>query len=457
MSRKDSYICQNCGAIHSKWAGKCEQCGEWNCIEEQKNSISKKGGKPISITKLGESRTEENSLISDIAELDRVCGGRIIKGSAILLGGEPGIGKSTLMLQFANALSQKGERVLYVSGEESLAQVQMRAERLGISNSEIEMAAETNIEDIITTCRHNKNPSLLIIDSVQTVWSKDIDSPPGTITQLRNSTHRLIEFAKANNIILLLIGHVTKEGQIAGPRIIEHMVDTVLYFEGDKGNQFRLVRAVKNRFGAAHEIGVFEMTAKGLLEISNPSALFLSEHEEPCPGMVVFAGMEGTRPLLVEIQALAAPSTLATPRRAVIGWDSARLSMILAVLEAHCGVNFAQRDVFLNVAGGFRIQEPAADLAVATALLSSLSKKPLAKGSIVFGEISLSGAVRPVGHAPTRLKEATKLGFQHALTPIFSKMPTSKMKIKMIEDVASLLLELEAVPPRHESRRRHIQ
>jgi DNA repair protein RadA/Sms len=323
----------------------------------------------------------------------------------------------------------------------------MRAARLKLTQAPVELAAETNIADIRKTLESAGDVGLVIIDSIQTMWSPAIEAAPGTVSQVRVSGQELIHFAKANDVAVILVGHVTKDGQIAGPRVLEHMVDTVVYFEGDRGDQFRILRAIKNRFGPAHEIGVFEMREEGLAEVQNPSALFLEARDESVPGAAVFAGIEGTRPVLVEIQALAAPSSLATPRRAIVGWDSARLSMVLAVLEARCGMAFGGRDVFLNVAGGLRINEPAADLAVAAALISSMSGKPLPRQSVVFGEISLSGAVRPVSQSELRLKEAAKLGFQQAFAPAAG---SAAMPVKEIGDLASLIAALGVSPDSHQ-------
>src|SRR5882672_1233338 len=356
-------------------------------------------------------------LASGVPELDRVTGGGFVRGSVLLMAGDPGIGKSTLLIQAAAALARAGHRSVYISGEEAVAQVRLRADRLGLTDAAVELASETSVEDIIATASQGKTPRLIIIDSIQTMWTDAVDSAPGTVTQVRGAAQALIRFAKRSGAAVILVGHVTKDGQIAGPRVVEHMVDAVLSFEGDGAHQFRILRAVKNRFGPTDEIGVFEMTGAGLAEVANPSELFLSERDLGQPGTAVFAGMEGTRPILVEIQALVAPTSLGTPRRAVVGWDTNRLSMVLAVLQAHCGVNLGGHDVYLNVAGGLRIQEPAADLAAAAALVSSLVNAPLPTDAVYFGEISLSGAVRPVAQTSARLKEAAKLGFGRAVLP----------------------------------------
>jgi DNA repair protein RadA/Sms len=335
----------------------------------------------------------------------------------LLVGGDPGIGKSTLLTQATSLLARAGHRAVYISGEEAVAQVRLRAERLGLADAPVQLAAETSVEDIVSTLSEGAVPRLIVIDSIQTMWTDTVESAPGTVTQVRASAQALIRFAKKSGAAIILVGHVTKDGQIAGPRVVEHMVDAVLSFEGEGSHQFRILRAVKNRFGPTDEIGVFEMTGSGLREVPNPSELFLSERDLGSPGTVVFAGIEGTRPLLVEIQALVAPTSLGTPRRSVVGWDSSRLSMVLAVLEAHCGVRLGTHDVYLNVAGGLRIQEPAADIAAAAALVSSLANAPLPTDAVYFGEISLSGAVRPVGQSASRLKEARKLGFMTGFVP----------------------------------------
>lgn len=418
LSRR--FVCQNCGEVHSKWSGKCDSCGSWNSIEEESLEIASglkrtHPGRAIDLVGLEGSEAKSPRSLSGIAEFDRVTGGGIVPGSAILIGGDPGIGKSTLLLQILANLSNNKSPAIYVSGEEAISQVRLRAERLGTSKSNVLLAAETNISDILATLDSGLKSSILAIDSIQTIWSPQLDSAPGTVSQVRQSAQTLIHHAKKTGTAVLLVGHVTKEGQIAGPRVIEHMVDTVLYFEGERGNRFRILRAVKNRFGATDEIGVFEMTGSGLVEVSNPSSLFLAEREEGTTGAAVFAGVEGTRPVLVEIQALVAQSTLGTPRRSVVGWDQNRLSTILAVLDAHCGLSFSNCDVYLNIAGGLKIREPAGDLAVAAALVSALSGKPLPTHTVIFGEVSLSGGIRSVSQTAARLREAEKLGFRSAI------------------------------------------
>jgi DNA repair protein RadA/Sms len=443
-----AYTCNACGAVHKKWAGRCDACGEWNSIIEDKGlsaagpakkTLGALRGKQMELVSLDGADTAPPRRKSGIGEFDHVLGGGLVPGSALLVGGDPGIGKSTLLLQAAAALARQGAKTLYVSGEEAPAQIRMRAARLGLAKSPVLLAAETNLRNILTTLEAER-PDLVIIDSIQTMWADNVESAPGTVSQVRASAHELTVFAKQNNVAVILVGHVTKDGQIAGPRVVEHMVDTVLYFEGERGHQFRILRAVKNRFGPASEIGVFEMTDKGLQEVANPSALFLTDRERSASGSVVFAGMEGSRPLLVEFQALVAPSPLGTPRRAVIGWDSNRLAMVLAVLDARCGVSFGSHDVYLNVAGGLRVNEPAADLAVAAALLSSAQDKPLPPDSVIFGEISLSGAIRPVSQTENRLKEATKLGFTSAFAPSQVKQAgKSGMNVQGIEDLGDFV------------------
>ena len=374
-------------------------------------------GRVFALGELGTAEPAAPRLQTGIAEFDRVTGGGFVTGSVLLLGGEPGIGKSTLLIQACAALASNGERVVYISGEEAVDQVRLRATRLGLAGAPVELAAETGVEDIVATLSQGRRPALVVIDSIQTMWTDAVEAAPGTVTQVRGAAQALIRLAKTSGAVVILVGHVTKDGQIAGPRVVEHMVDAVLGFEGEGGRDFRILRALKNRFGPTDEIGVFEMTGGGLREVSNPSALFLSSQGEATPGAAVFAGMEGTRPLLVEIQALVAPTSLGTPRRAVVGWDSNRLAMIVAVLEAHAGLRLGQHDIYLTVAGGLRVSEPAADLAAAAALVSSLSGLPLPANTVYFGEVGLSGAVRPVAHAQARMKEAAKLGFEAAVAP----------------------------------------
>ena len=450
-----NFVCQNCGAVYPRWAGKCEACGEWNTIAEEgggNDSIpaalrTKRKGRAFTLEPLEGKSEEAPRTACGIKEFDRVTGGGFVEVSILLLGGDPGIGKSTLLIEAAAALTRKGKRVVYVSGEEAIAQVRMRAERLGLGKARVELAAETNVEDILATLKDSQTPALVVVDSIQTLWTETVDSAPGTVTQVRASTQAMLRYAKRSGAAVVLIGHVTKDGQIAGPRVVEHMVDAVLHFEGDNAHQFRILRALKNRFGPTDEIGVFEMTGLGLREVTNPSELFLSERDLGSPGTAVFAGMEGTRPVLVELQALVAPTSLGTPRRAVVGWDSSRLSMVLAVLEAHGGVKLSGYDVYFNVAGGLRIQEPAADLAAAAALVSSLANAPLPTDAVYFGEVSLSGAVRPVAQAAMRLKEAAKLGFGRAVLPEAARGETggdAGLALSPIGGLSSLVADIAA-------------
>jgi DNA repair protein RadA/Sms len=423
---KSQYICQECGTIQPKWSGKCDACNSWNSfVEEIIEKVPKglKGGKntTIEFVSLQGHQTSLDRCCTGIAEFDRVCGGGLVPGSVILLGGDPGIGKSTLLLQMMADLAQTYS-CSYISGEEAVDQIRLRAERLGVSQSAVALAGATNIGAIVAALEKLPSSSIVVIDSIQTMYIESLESAPGTVAQVRSSAQELMRVAKKRGIVLILVGHVTKEGTIAGPRVLEHMVDAVLYFEGEKGHQFRILRGVKNRYGPTDEIGVFEMTDQGVKEVANPSALFLADRQGEISGGAVFAGMEGTRPLLMEIQALVAPSSLATPRRAVVGWDPARLSMVIAVLEARCGIMMSGRDIYLNVTGGLKIAEPAADLAVAAALLSAWSNKPISRNSIFFGEIGLSGEIRPINHTGARLKESKKLGFEQAIIP-FTKKP----------------------------------
>jgi DNA repair protein RadA/Sms len=447
------FTCQSCGAVHPKWSGKCDACNSWNTIVEETMESTPKGltsgkGKKIEFVALEADAQEAARHSSGIGELDRVLGGGLVAGSAVLIGGDPGIGKSTLLLQMVATIAGKGMSCAYVSGEESVAQVSLRAKRLGLASKHVQLAAATSVRDIIATLDTPNLADVVIIDSVQTMYLDNLDAAPGTVSQVRAASHELIKLAKKRGITLFLVGHVTKDGQIAGPRVLEHMVDTVLYFEGERGHQFRILRAVKNRFGGTDEIGVFEMGDGGLKEVPNPSALFLSTHEHPVSGACVFAGMEGTRPLLVEVQALVAPSYMSSPRRAVVGWDTGRLAMVLAVLETRCGIRFSDKEVYLSIAGGIRVNEPAADLAVASALLSALYDMPLPTSSVMFGEIGLSGEIRSVSRMETRLKESEKLGFKVAYIPKTSAFKGLTMPLKHVETVSDLARELFGAPAR---------
>jgi len=431
-----SYICSSCGSISHRWSGKCDACEEWNTITEEttvaaaipKGMSAKGKGNVIDFEDLRNDKiTEYTRYMTRIDEFDRVTGGGIVPGAAILIGGDPGIGKSTLLLQAVCALKKNNVNCVYISGEESTDQIRMRAKRLELDKHAVKLAAATNVRDILESVRASAEPvQLLVIDSIQTMFIDNVDSAPGTVTQVRTCAQEIIRFAKTRNIAVVFVGHVTKDGQIAGPRVLEHLVDTVLYFEGDRNHQFRILRAVKNRFGPTDEIGVFEMVREGLSEVANPSALFLEQRAEDAAGSAVLAALEGTRPLLVEVQALVAPSSLASPRRAVLGWDHNRLAMIVAVLETRCGISLSSHDIFLNIAGGIRIQEPAADLAVAAALISALSDQALPADTVFLGEIGLAGEIRHVAQSDIRLKEASKLGFKSAVIPKAGKKSSGK-------------------------------
>ncbi|HUN50768.1 MAG TPA: DNA repair protein RadA [Candidatus Sulfotelmatobacter sp.] len=442
---QSTYVCQNCGMSYRRWQGWCEACGERNSIVEEAGrpvvpkSLTAGHGRVIAFAALDQATAEEPRVASGIAEFDRVAGGGLVPGSAILIGGDPGIGKSTLLLQAAAGLARAGIASVYVSGEEATQQIALRARRLGLADAPVRLAAANSLRDILTSLEQGPPPRVVVIDSIQTMFADNLDSAPGTVAQVRASAQELVRFAKRTDAVVFLVGHVTKDGQIAGPRVVEHMVDTVLYFEGERGHQFRILRAVKNRFGATDEIGVFAMTDRGLAEVPNPSQLFLGSRSGRVSGAAVFAGMEGSRPLLVEIQALVAASPLATPRRAVVGWDSGRLAMIMAVLDARCGLALGGNDVYLNVAGGLRVNEPAADLAVAAALVSSLTDVPVPEETVIFGEISLAGEVRPVGQADARLKEAAKLGFGHAIVPAGTGGRQQPLRLSEFDRLAGLL------------------
>jgi len=433
---KSTYSCTSCGSVSSKWMGQCPECLEWGTVIEESVSASKiivpKTGSVQEIHTLADKIESTIRTKTPIEELNRVLGGGLVAASAILIGGDPGIGKSTLLLQLCTSLASSDIGCLYITGEESTNQIKLRAQRLGIHDNKTGLLAATNVEDIISTIDQNKKQlRVVVIDSIQTIASSEFSSAPGTVSQIRACAHQLIHYAKQNNITLLLACHVNKDGQLAGPKVLEHMVDTVLYFEGDHNNHFRILRSIKNRFGGVNEIGVFEMTSHGLVEISNPSELFLMERENNVSGSAVFAGIEGSRPLLIEIQALIAPTNMATPRRSVVGWDNNRLSMIIAVLGVRFGLNLSSHEVYLSVAGGLRITEPAADLAVAAALISAASNKPLPQGSIFFGEVGLSGEVRRVSQTEARIKEATKLGF-------ISMYCSSKQKFNGLQPIMHL-------------------
>lgn len=426
---KPVFICGRCAYESRKWLGCCPGCGEWDSLVEKSRNVkpARRGhDAPLALADLPTG--ERDRLVTGISELDRVLGGGIVAGSMVLIGGDPGIGKSTLILQLLSAIANENRRVLYVTGEESGRQVRMRGERLAIDMEGVFIATENCVESIIAMA-NEMSPALVAVDSIQTMFSEEITSAPGSVSQVRESASRLLSLAKSTELPVLLVGHVTKDGAIAGPRVLEHMVDTVLYFEGDRGQVFRVLRTVKNRFGSTNEIGVFEMKECGLIEVDNPSALFLAERPVNVPGSVVMPSVEGTRPILVEVQALVCPSSLGNARRTAIGSDSRRLSLLTAVLEKKLGVSMLDQDIFLNIAGGIRIEEPALDLGVVVALLSSFFEKIVAPTTVVCGEVGLAGEVRAVGQMEMRILEAQRLGFKTFLMP------------------ESCLHQLEAVPP----------
>ncbi|MDA9231428.1 DNA repair protein RadA [Rickettsiales bacterium] len=457
---KNFYSCQECGSVHKKWTGKCPDCNSWNSLVEEYETGggvtgSASGALSTNLTLKGEDLMNRNKIELanldsgtvaiprvnvGIEELDRVLGGGLVAGSAILIGGDPGIGKSTLLIQAAAALSSQNKQVFYISGEESVDQVRLRAKRLGLEKSGVKLASATNVLDILKTIDTKNLPSLVIIDSIQTMYVDILNSAPGTVSQVRACGSELTILAKKKNIALMIVSHVTKDGQIAGPKVLEHMVDTVLYFEGERSHQFRILRSIKNRFGAAGEIGVFEMNNYGLSQVNNPSELFLSASDLNVSGTSVFAGMEGSRPILVEIQALISPSFLPTPRRAVVGWDLNRLAMIIAVLNSRFGLNLSDKEVYLNIAGGLKINEPAADLSVALALISAAKDIVLPKNAAIMGEIGLSGEVRMVSHIDSRLKEAIKLGFENLILPAAIEKLKNWSKIK--KDIGNVKIHL---------------
>ncbi|MEP2234893.1 MAG: DNA repair protein RadA [Alteripontixanthobacter sp.] len=444
---KKRYICAACGSVSHRWQGQCGDCAEWNTLAEdvpatvfsQKHDLSS-GGRKVEFEPLNAPSEPLKRRPSGLAEFDRALGGGMVPGSAILMGGDPGIGKSTLLLQATGHVAKNGGQAVYVSGEEAAAQVRMRASRLGMSNAPIKLAAATSVRDILTTLGTMPAPDLLVIDSIQTMHSDTIEGAPGTVSQVRGCAFELIRYAKENGVTLVLVGHVTKDGTIAGPRVLEHMVDVVMSFEGERSHQYRILRALKNRFGAVDEIGVFAMAGAGLEEVANPSMLFLSGRDQQLAGSSVFPALEGTRPVLVEVQALIVKlQSGATPRRAVVGWDNGRLAMLLAVLESRCGLNFSSAEVYLNIAGGYRLTDPAADLAVAAALVSALADKPLPDRSVWFGEVSLAGEIRPVAHAGLRMKESAKLGFSAGFGPADSEADSAKLNFHGLNQLANLV------------------
>ena len=444
---KTSYVCGSCGARTPQWQGQCPACQAWNTLELAVSSLSSlptRGGHPVQVasrTVTEVTQDDEVRAVSGIGELDRVLGGGLVAGSVILLGGDPGIGKSTLLLQAADALS-RDRPVLYASGEESVRQVALRARRLGLGSDTLRLVAETRVESIVEQAVAS-NASVLVVDSIQTMHTELSESSPGSAVQVRESAARLVRFAKETATTVLIIGHVTKEGLIAGPRILEHMVDTVLYFESEPGSRFRVVRAVKNRFGAANEIGVFAMADEGLKEVRNPSAIFLSRPELPVPGSVVTVAREGSRPLLVELQALVDEAQGMSARRVAVGFESSRLALLLAVLHRHGGVSTSGQDVFVNVVGGVRISETAADLPAVLAVLASLRDRPVAHDIVCFGELGLTGEVRPVPFGEERLREAAKQGFRRALVPA-ANAPRKPIEGLAVQGIGRLEQALDA-------------
>jgi DNA repair protein RadA/Sms len=442
------YQCNACGERTPKWAGQCPECGQWNTLIEAEPPAAagprdtgapdpSRAPRTWDIAEIGTER--EARLPTGIGELDRVLGGGLVEGSAILLGGDPGIGKSTLLLQAMAALAG-AQSALYVTGEESLSQVTLRARRLGVEDSGVRLLAETNVERILDAAADNA-PGVMVIDSIQTIFRGDSQSAPGAIAQVRDSASALVRYAKARGTALFLVGHVTKEGHLAGPRVLEHMVDTVLYFEGEGGSRWRVIRAIKNRFGAVNELGVFAMGDHGLKPVANPSALFLSRHDEPVPGSVIMVTREGTRPLMVEVQALVDISALSNPRRVALGLEQNRLSMLLAVLHRHAGVAMTDQDVYVNVVGGVRIGETAADLAVLAACLSSLRDRPVPADTALFGEVGLAGEIRPVPNGEERLREAGKHGFARVIVPQANapRHPPSALEVIPVARLAQVL------------------
>jgi len=447
---KEVFICQSCGAGAPKWQGQCPDCGEWNTLAAESvplparhaaRTTPRAARADVSTSLAAEAIVEQARLATGSAELDRVLGGGLVPGSVTLIGGDPGIGKSTLMLQAAAALNLSGP-VLYATGEESVQQVALRARRLGLAEATARLMAETGVEEIVGAAG-NLQARVLIVDSIQTMYSERIDSAPGAVGQLRECTAELVRFAKSSGTAVLLVGHVTKEGQIAGPRVLEHMVDTVLYFESDTGSRFRVLRSVKNRFGAANEIGVFAMAEQGLREVTNPSAIFLSRHAAPVSGSVITVMREGTRALLIEVQVLADASLGSNPRRVAVGIDGNRLTMLLAVAHRHAGLLLGGQDVFANVVGGVRLAETAGDLAIVLAARSSLNDVPLPNSLVAFGELGLAGEIRPVPFGEERLREAAKHGFKLALVPE-GNVPKRSPDGMTVRGVSSLSQALDA-------------
>lgn len=442
------FICQECGTTHNRWNGKCEGCNAWNSLIEevvQKRQLKQSQAPLPQLYDINDQTLIDlsaNRFMTNMQEFNRVCGGGVVPGSVILVGGDPGIGKSTLLLQIACDVSNNIP-CMYLSGEESVQQLQMRAKRVNSEAKNLQIGSVTNLEEVQNLVGANKDIKLLIIDSIQTISSDTIEAAAGSVSQVRLCSQTLIHLAKSKGIAIILVGHVTKEGTLAGPRVLEHMVDTVLYFEGERHYDFRILRAVKNRFGATNEIGLFAMEQKGLVEVTNPSALFLSDRFKNVSGTAVFAGIEGTRPVLCEIQGLVSKSYLGMPRRTTVGWDNGRLAMILAVLESRAGFNFGAMDVYLNVVGGLKITEPAADLAVAAALISALLNKPINPSIVFFGEVGLGGEIRPVNQIEVRIKEAQKLGFEKIVSAKTikdnSEITVTMQNLQLLQNLAGCL------------------
>jgi len=442
---KTLFVCQACGYESPKWMGRCTECGAWDSFAEEvrrpakagKPTMAAKGNRPVPIDAV--ELVDEERQSTGIAEFDRVLGGGLVAGTLILIGGDPGIGKSTLMLQALHGIAATGRKVLYVSGEESVRQLRLRSRRLEAVSSNLLVVSEIDI-DAVMTMVENEKPDVLVVDSIQTVFSPEITSAPGSVSQVRESTMRLMLMAKRTGIPTFLVGHVTKEGAIAGPRLLEHMVDTVLYFEGDRNHVFRILRAVKNRFGSTNEIGVFEMKESGLRQVANPSAVFLSERPENAAGSVVTASMEGTRPILVELQALASSTSFGTPRRTILGLDPNRVALLVAVLEKQLGMHLMGHDIFMNVAGGVKIMEPAVDMGIVSAIASSFLDRPIRKDTLVIGEVGLAGEVRAVGNADIRISEARKMGFTRIVGPAGSLArlrPSEPVTLEGVETVGA--------------------
>jgi DNA repair protein RadA/Sms len=432
---KTIFSCQACGYQTPKWMGKCPDCGEWQSFVEEIQSgkpgkrgrriLSASQPKPVPIDAV--ELEPEDRLLTGIREFDRVLGGGLVSGTLILIGGDPGIGKSTLMIQALHGIAENGRKVLYVSGEESVRQMRMRSQRLSALSSDLLVVSENDMESILLMAE-SVRPDVMVIDSIQTMYSPELTSAPGSVTQVRESAMQLMLMAKKTGTPIFLVGHVTKDGAIAGPRLLEHMVDTVLYFEGDRNHVFRILRAVKNRFGSTNEIGVFEMNENGLNEVANPSALFLSERPENAPGSVVTASMEGTRPILVELQALASSTSFGNPRRTILGIDQNRVALLVAVMEKKLGLHLMGHDIFINVAGGVKIDEPAVDMGIVSAVASSFLDRPIHKGTLIFGEVGLTGEIRGIGHVEIRVAEAKKMGFSRCLVPQSNLKRMTKIK-----------------------------